>query len=155
MKKSAKISKCGRYRFHLSRVWDDSLPLVVFIMLNPSTADANQDDATIRRCTSFARSWGYGGIQVVNLFAYRSREPRSLLTAARPIGPGNGRWILTVAQSASLVVCAWGTRGGKRGESVIHQLRRHGVVPMCLERTQRGEPKHPLYLKSNLQPIRL
>jgi len=155
MRKSAVISPCGKYRYNLSRVWNPYLPRVVFIMLNPSTADATHDDATIRRCISYARGWGYGSLHVVNLFAYRSREPRDLLTTLRPIGRGNTQWILKCAQSASLVICAWGTRGGDRGISVLRKLEQRGIKPMCLGKTKRGEPKHPLYLNKDLLPIPL
>ena len=71
IRRNAELSACGKYRYRLSRIWDDKKPLVLFIMLNPSTADAEQDDPTIRRCIAFAKNWGYGGFMAGNLFAFR------------------------------------------------------------------------------------
>src|SRR5262245_19133112 len=92
--KEALISPCGLYRYWLTRTWDNSLRRVCWVMLNPSTADAEQDDPTIRRCVGFARSWGAGGIIVVNLFAFRASDPKALLRAADPVGPDNDGHIL-------------------------------------------------------------
>lgn len=86
MIKSAIISECGKYRYSLSRIWDENKANVLFIMLNPSTADGDVDDPTIRRCIGFAKSWGYGGIYVGNLFAYRATDPKELLKVENPIG---------------------------------------------------------------------
>lgn len=92
---TAGISECGTYRYWLCREWSPGLDSLVWLMLNPSTADATQDDPTIRRCMGFARRWGYGGITVVNLYAYRATNPRDLLTAADPVGPENDRYCPT------------------------------------------------------------
>ena len=155
MRKSAEISACGKYRYHLRRVWDLDLPRVAFIMLNPSTADDKEDDPTIRRCIAFARAWGYGGLDVVNLFAYRATDPRELKKASSPIGPDNDGNLLAVARHADKVICAWGAHGDLFGRSwrVIEKLRKEGISPLCLEKTKKGLPKHPLYLKADLMPI--
>ncbi len=87
----------GAYRYSLWREWDSRRPIVAFVMLNPSTADAAKDDPTIRRCASFARSWGYGSLEVVNLFAYRASEPKRLRQTPDPIGPANDDYLVDAA----------------------------------------------------------
>lgn len=89
MKKGAIISDCQQYRYALWRIWDETKPFVMFIMLNPSKADAETDDNTVRRCIGFAKSWGYGGIYICNLFAYRSTDPKVLLKVDNPFGDQN------------------------------------------------------------------
>lgn len=143
------ISPCGRYRYHLWRVWDECLPCLCLVMQNPSTADATDDDATIRKCVGFARRGGYGGISVRNVFAYRATDERELLTVADPFGPDNEAHLLAVRDVSMLtrLVVAWGNRfGGKR---LAHHYTRAAVTlslssPYCLGTTKSGEPKHPL-----------
>lgn len=139
----AAISRCGIYRYALWRRWSEAPP-VLFVMLNPSTADASQDDPTIRRCISFAQRWGHGGILVGNLFALRSPDPRQLRTASDPIGPQNERWLRRLSQQSAVVVGAWGNHGTllNRGEAVA--ARFPGML--CLGLTQQGQPRHPLYV---------
>ena len=150
MSSGADISTCGRYRFSLFRSWGDGLPCA-FVMLNPSTADASEDDPTIRRCIGFAKSWGYGGIEVVNLYAYRATNPKDLWKTASPIGPGNDDHIREAAQSCDRVVLAWGAHGAKygRGQRVEDLVRECGKDVVTLGRTKSGEPKHPLYLRAD------
>lgn len=159
----ATISPCGRYRYDLWRVWDELLPYAAFIMLNPSTADAAADDPTIRRCVGFARAWGYGGIVVTNLFAWRATDPRELRMARDPIGPDNDKAILRWATYArsGVVVCAWGAEAATGKRPLLRQqpahvmllLRRAGVTPHHLGLTQAGHPRHPLYLPASLTPV--
>lgn len=155
MRKSAEISPCGKYRYHLQRIWEVGAPRVAFVMLNPSTADATEDDPTIRRCIGYAKAWGYGGLDVVNLYAYRATDPAELKRVSSPIGPDNDETLLAVVRQADKVICAWGGHGGRRGEIVLRKLRQSGISPMCLETTKKGEPKHPLYLKADLNPVPL
>src|SRR5690606_26308046 len=110
--KSAKISDCQKYRYELRRVWDDKKPLVLFIGLNPSTADADSDDNTSRVCVNYAKRWGYGGVLLGNLFAFRSTDSSALYTAADPVGPDNDSWIKKLQAEAEIVVCAWSAAGG-------------------------------------------
>lgn len=148
MKKSAIISECGEYRYTLERAWDESLPPVAFVMLNPSTADATEDDPTIRRCIGFARSWGYGGIVIVNLFAIRGADPTIIRMHSAPVGPENDKHILSAASRAAEIVCAWGAWGGhlSRDAAVCRMLA--GRKKVSLKRTKDGSPGHPLYIKS-------
>jgi hypothetical protein len=141
---SADFSECGRYRYSLTRTWNFAEPTVVFIGLNPSTADATTDDPTIRRCLRFARDWHFGGLIVVNLFAYRSAEPRVLKEVDEPIGSRNDAVIRAHCESAQCIVAAWGIYGSllSREEQVLQFLRR----PYCLGVTKGGYPRHPLYL---------
>ena len=141
----------GRYRYLLWRSWDPSRPRVAFIMLNPSTADAMRDDPTIRRCLGFARSWGFGSLEVANLFAYRATHPSLLSAVADPVGPENDRYLLGVGQRGQLVVAAWGNVGSlmNRAQTVSGLLT---CLLYCLGTTTRGQPRHPLYLRRHAIP---
>src|SRR3989442_436141 len=108
MERSAHFSKCRRYRYALWRTWDPREPSVLFIGLNPSTADANEDDATVTRCTGFAQAWGYGQLVIANLFAYRTPRPEILRSTAHAIGRANNSWLLRLASESDLRVAAWG-----------------------------------------------
>jgi hypothetical protein len=144
LRSSAKFSDCGHYRYSLIRIWDRSRPTILFIGLNPSTADAEKNDPTIRRCLGFAQEWNYGGLVVCNLFAYRSTDPRALRIVDDPIGPDNDAAIRQACGFAERIVVAWGIHGrlGGRNDEVLPMLRR----PYCLGVTFGGSPKHPLYL---------
>jgi hypothetical protein len=136
------------YRYLLTRVWDSSRPRMVWLMLNPSTADAMADDPTIRRCIGFARREQAGGIAVVNLFALRSTNPDALRTHPDPVGPLNDVFVRQAVAGARLVVCAWGAGGvlRDRATTVTRRLTRVGARPHCLGVTSTGQPRHPLYL---------
>lgn len=146
---TAEISPCGLYRYRLTRTWGNAAPLL-FVMLNPSTADASDDDPTIRRCIGFARREGAGGIVVANLFAFRSTDPTALEIAPDPIGPDNARWIETcVRETSGPIVAAWGASVPKRLDLLVH-MRIVALLPLdrlrCLGWTASGAPRHPLYL---------
>lgn len=151
IKRSADFSPCRTWRYTLIREWGP-LPRVVFILLNPSTADEKQDDPTNRRGIDFAKRWGYGSVVFVNLFAIRSPNPATIKEVEDPIGPQNDCYIDREVRRADLVVCAWGCHGsyGSRNDRVMENLR----VPVhCLGVTKDGHPKHPLYLKATTEPI--
>lgn len=151
MKKSAYISSDGKYRYVLRREWGfDVKNHVAFVMLNPSTADARIDDPTIRRCIGFAQSWGYDGLSVVNLFAYRATNPKNLMRAADPIGPDNDEWIRDITLRSKITVAAWGTKGNFLGRD--QSCGKFLPFLYCLELTKDGFPKHPLYVKSMRRP---
>ncbi len=157
--RSAVLSPCGRYRYSLLRSWDESLPRVGWVMLNPSTADASVDDATILKCVRFARSWGYGSMVVVNLFAYRAREPNFMKLAIDPVGPENESSYFAELGVCREVVLAWGNEGSFRGRSSAVMKTLLGSVLAdrlrVLGLTASGEPRHPLYLSGSLAPERL
>jgi len=140
------------YRYRLTRTWNQEWPPVTWIMLNPSTASATTDDATIRRCTTFARTWNGGGITVVNLFAYRATNPSALQLAADPVGDLNDRYIIQAAQCAAVTVAAWGAHGALsgRGGAVARMLLAAGVQLSCLGTTRDGHPRHPLYVPGSV-----
>jgi hypothetical protein len=142
------------YRYQLWRVWDETLPRVLFVMLNPSTADAERDDPTIRRCVAYAKAWGHGGLEVVNLFALRSTSPKLIYTHASPVGKDNDPYILESAYRAGIIVAAWGTHGEHRARDrhVGALLSLHGFKLHSLKITAKGLPQHPLYLRSDLTP---
>ncbi|WP_027947183.1 DUF1643 domain-containing protein [Amycolatopsis taiwanensis] len=151
VQKSAVISPCGTYRYELTRRWSDGPP-VGWVMLNPSTADANLDDPTIRRCIAFAKAWGYGGIVVRNLYALRATDPRELDRHSEPIGPDNDAHLARCV-GEPLTIVAWGARGGDRGREVLGLLASRGVRPHLLATTGDGQPRHPLYLRADLLPV--
>ncbi|MCG2582899.1 DUF1643 domain-containing protein [Massilia sp. TS11] len=150
MKTSAVLSRCGTYRYALRRVWDPARPLVLFVCLNPSTADACNEDQTSRVCINYAKRWGFGGLLIANLFAFRSTDPAGLRSAADPVGPRNNYWIRRLQREAALTVCAWSDLGALRGRDaeVLPWLQ----APHCLERLRSGRPGHPLYKKADLLP---
>ena len=141
---SASFSRCKKYRYTLSRTWDSKLPKIMFVGLNPSTADAEVDDPTVRRCVRFARDWGFGGLVLTNLFAFRSTDPKRLKAVADPVGPKNDLAIRKACESVDCVVVAWGVHGtlSDRDREVLAMLE----SPNCLGVTNSGAPRHPLYL---------
>lgn len=189
--KGANISPCGKYRYRLWREWrgsdgrhwdmfteDDDSPVLdgaghqwgepkscVFVMLNPSTADANEDDPTIRRCVGYAKAWGYDRLEVVNLFAWRATDPSEVLAmgggAVDPVGVLNQDAIQHALNDADMVVCAWGAHGGHldQDETVLGWIESYldindmEVPIMALKRTKDGFPSHPLYLRADAVPF--
>jgi hypothetical protein len=173
MIRSAYISKCGLYRYTLSRDWDQDLPCVYWIMLNPSTADATKDDPTIRRCINYSKDWGFGGAAILNLFAYRATQVKDLEKAYRDgvdiVGPENENQLKAVASIVNpkeskdkrgnimikkkndIAIAAWGNHGalGNRSQEVLgifEEIR-------CLRLTKSKQPSHPLYLPKILTPM--
>ena len=144
----------GEYRYNLWREWDGpgatmlKTSWCVFIMLNPSMADGQLDDPTIRKCVRFARLWKYQKLVVVNLFAGRATKPADLFKMANPIGSHNAHHIReTLDNEAGVVVCAWGMHGGfmDQDKAVMRLLDEAGVTPYALGLTKDGFPRHPLY----------
>lgn len=152
--KGANFSPCGKYRYLLWRTWSPG-PVLLWVMLNPSTADAEVLDPTVCRCVDFARRWGYGGIQVVNLFAYRSTDPKHLLEVQDPVGPANDQAIEIATGFCDKVIAAWGVTGRlkRRDISVRKLIRNAGKDLYCMKLTRRQDPAHPLYLPGSLEPV--
>ena len=151
----AVFDRTGRYRYRLWRRWAPGRQ-VLFVMLNPSTADETTNDPTIRRCAGFARSWGFASLAVVNLFALRATDPARLRAARDPVGCDNDRHIAAAAAAAHAVVVAWGMHGDlhARDRDVLALLAQHR--PRCLGLTRDGHPRHPLYLpaRTRSRPFR-
>jgi hypothetical protein len=153
VKNTASLSRCRRYRFALWRTWDATRPYVMFIGLNPSTADETTDDPTLVRCMNFARGWGYGGVCMANLFAWRATDPAAMKLAADPVGRRNNHWLKTLAGDAGLVVAAWGNDGVflDRAAEVTAML----PALHCLKMNRSGQPAHPLYQPASRVPVPL
>jgi hypothetical protein len=151
--KAAVISDCGAYRYVLRRGCVHGSGYANFIMLNPSVADAYNDDPTIRRCISYGRNWGYADIIVTNLFALRSTDPRALKSHPDPIGPDNDRYIIEAAKGACEVICAWGAEPMAEGRApvILGMLRNLGIIPRVLGFTKSGQPLHPLFKPGHLE----
>ena len=154
---AAEISECGKYRYLLSRAAEVDKPehgTAVFIMLNPSTADAIHDDATIRRCRAFAKRWGCNGILVANLYAFRATNPAQLSAANDPVGPDNRQWLERAALEHYNVICAWGADAkAERVRDVVEIFEGMGTRLWCLGTTKNGSPRHPLYVRGDQMPV--
>lgn len=152
MEAGAIFDETHAYRYLLWRRWQASGSTVAFILLNPSTADAQHNDPTIRRCLQFAIDWGFGSMEVVNLFAYRTPHPSHLKAARQPVGPETDRYLLQSVTKASQIIVGWGNWGTllDRDQTVLALLQ---SMPLCCLGTNRsGQPRHPLYTKRDLQP---
>ncbi|MBP2623208.1 DUF1643 domain-containing protein [Streptococcus oricebi] len=148
MEKGAILSEDRKYRYVLWREWDASLPKLMFVGLNPSTADENEDDPTIKKCIAFAEKWGYGGFYMTNLFAYRSTDPAQLRSVENPVGDENDDYIKKYADLSDKVVACWGNDGTYLGRS--EQVKNSLKTLFCLKVNQSGQPCHPLYLKADI-----
>ncbi len=152
---AAQISDCGTFRYTLTRVWNCEQPKCVFVMLNPSTADGAQDDQTIRKCVKFAQGWGYGRLDVVNLFALRATDPKEVFKryyeSGDPVGPNNDRAIIDTVAGAALVVAAWGAKPMLLRQQEVLELL--ADVPLhYLKLSKDGYPAHPLYQLDSTKP---
>ena len=146
-KSHAIFSDCRKYRYVLWRTWDSSKEYVLFIGLNPSTADELTDDHTITRCISFAKDWNFGALCMVNLFAFRATKPKDMKKASDPVGQDNDYWITNTALRSGQVVAAWGADGSFKGRDKRVRELLGGMY--CLGLTKDGHPKHPLYQKKD------
>lgn len=154
MMRGAVVSHCGQYRYELIRGWDNTRPMLVVVMLNPSTADAADDDPTVRVLTRVASAWGHGGLMIVNLHAYRTSRPAELWAArGRGIGTlGRGNWITVraaldyAAATSRRALVAWGADGNRLGlaSTVVADAGRRGVALVCLGTNADGSPRHPM-----------
>lgn len=158
----AVLSDCGRYRYELARelgegVLADRAGTCLFVMLNPSTADASEDDPTIRRCIGFAERWGFERLTVGNLFALRSTDPKELLGADDPVGPDNDQHLGELMAEADLIIAAWGASTRQvtahREAQFIKACRLFGFSLSCLGLTKERLPRHPLYLKGDAERL--
>lgn len=146
----AEFSSDRKYRYALWRVWDRSKPLVMFIGLNPSTANAILNDPTITRVTNFARDWGYGGFYMMNLFGIVSSKPEILLTDPDPLGD-NDQWLEIIAAKCERIVFAWGVF--KQARTRAEEVKKRFPGAYCLKKTKEGHPWHPLYVSAATKPI--
>lgn len=151
---SATFSIDGQYRYLLSRIWDRSKGSVCFVMLNPSKANATDSDKTIDRCISFAKSWDYGSIEVVNLFAFVSTDPQLIYSCPYPVGPENDYFLDLALKNNKEVILGWGNIGNHNDRAVLFLNKFKNFNFKCLKKNQDGSPAHPLYLPSNLKPQR-
>ncbi len=153
-RRSAVISPCGKFRYTLTRTWNESAGIVNWCMCNPSDADAFIDDPTVRKDIAFTRMWGFGGMVITNGHAYRSPNPKMLPLQPDPVGPENDEHILREAARASIIVVAWGVNGALNGRDrrVMELLRPTGTPIFCLRTTKDGHPEHPLYIPYS-QPL--
>lgn len=158
MKKSAKISDCGQYRYTLRRNWqgeNEKTSSVAFVMLNPSTADHEIDDKTVTRCINFAKANGFNDMLVVNLFALRATDPSALISHGDPVGKENAAYLDHAVKNYGVVILAWGAEpiAHDEGEAFLSKYEEHIDRFKCLGRNKGGSPKHPLYLDKKSQLV--
>lgn len=150
----ALYSDCGAYRYRLSRDWTQG-PRLAFILLNPSTASELRNDPTVARCEGRARRGGFGGFDVLNLFAFRATRPEDLRAAADPVGAANAETVLEAAVNANTVICGWGLHGAHLGQGAAMRglLAARGIRLWHLGLTRDLHPRHPLYVANAVQPL--
>lgn len=150
-KSYAAFSRCERYRYWLAREWDETKPCVVFVGLNPSKADESVDDPTIRRILGFAHAWACGSLLMLNAFAFRSTDPKGLLSVDDPIGPDNDSILTACFAQADRLVLGWGAHGEirRRGGFVASMALSGHARPESFGLTKNGHPLHPLYLPAD------
>jgi len=157
--RSAVFSPCRKWRYHLQHIWDKSEPNLIWMMLNPSTADEVKNDPTVERCEQRARMWGFGGVEVYNIFSYRATDPSNMKAQADPIGPDNDDWMIKFAKKShqTTAIIGWGEHGKHigRGEEVLGIIARHKGQVHALKVNASGHPKHPLYIgyKQKAEPF--
>lgn len=147
----AEFSDDRKYRYALWRVWDKSKPLVMFIGLNPSTANEIDPDPTITRVKTFAEDWGYGGFYMMNLFGIISSTPKILLSDPDPLGE-NDKWLWKIAGQCERIVFAWGVF--KQARARAEEMKKRFPSAYCLKKTKEGHPWHPLYVAKSTKPIK-
>lgn len=151
--RSAILSPCGRYRYSLTRQWRAAGQTALWVMLNPSTADATHDDNTIRAITRITQAWGYRGFMVGNVYALRSRNPAALWAVDDPVGPDNARHLHDMAVSAHRIIAAWGAHADRAdADPIADMLAIYGDV-WCLGLNKNGSPKHPLFLRTDTERV--
>ncbi len=148
---TAVISDCGRYRYQLTREWSQGKSTVLWLMLNPSTADAMVDDRTIGRCIEFSKRFGVDRLAVCNLYAFRATKPASMWKAEKAgvdiVGPENDSHIMN--ESPDLIVCGWGGNAKPDRVARVFELLDGSAPIYCLHKNDDGSPKHPLYIKGD------
>lgn len=153
----AGISSDEKYRWWLFRCWSVRLPLIIWIMMNPSTADHTKNDPTILKVIRYSKRWGHGAVLVLNIHAFRTSRPENLPQKLRAaVGRSNDWWIKTIFRFAARkdipVICAWGVKHKERGCQVRALADEAGLPLMCLELSLNDEPKHPRFLSESLHP---
>ena len=146
----AKFSECGKHRLMLWRIWDDEKPKVMFIGLNPSTANALNDDPTIRRVKSMAKSWGFGGVYMMNLFTFISTDPKKLNIKYGNV-PESESCLIEASNKCTKIIFAWGNFDVFGRDLEIKKMYTYAEA---LHINKNGSPKHPLYVRSNIVPIK-
>jgi len=156
MELNAIFSLDRRYRYLLTREWDKSLQRVTYIMLNPSTASENTEDQTSKQCLFFAKKFGFGSLEVVNLYSLISTDPKGLKTLMiDPIGEETDKYILQSALNADRVIIAWGEKYffNRRNKVVIEMLKNQGIELFCLKKAKSGHPRHPSRLEHEINEL--
>ena len=149
--KGAEFSECRRYRYALWRTWDPESPRrIMFVGLNPSTADEIVDDPTIRRCINFSKAWGYGGMFMLNAYGFRATDPKVMQATEEPVGSGNDAAFRKYRDQVQMIIAAWGVHCDPQREQRIFRILECPVH--CLGTSKHGRPRHPLYMRSAVEP---
>lgn len=145
------FSECKKYRYVLWRIWDKSKPYIMFIGLNPSTANEHKNDPTLTRVIRFANDWGYGGVYMMNLFSFVTAYPKELQFDEDSV-ERNNRWLKVISVKCDRIIFAWGSfkEAEQRAKYILERFK-----GFALEINQDGSPKHPLYVKCNVESIKM
>lgn len=155
LEQSATISEDQQYRYSLARKVSDGERILLFVGLNPSTADAKLDDPTIRRCVGFAKLWGFSWLLMGNVYAFRSTDPKKLQTVENPVGSRNRNELDKMMAVSELVIAAWGNNSLTAEAKEIADWIVKQDKTKCLGQNKNGTPKHPLYLRASTEPRKL
>lgn len=155
IKSTVSFSECRKYRYYLRREWNGNGPEITWIMLNPSTADETVDDPTVAKCQRLSRKWGFGSLCVLNLFALRSTDPKALYKDPDPVGPDNDKWIRAISEVSDRIVVAWGVHSKLQDREKVVRDILSGLELWALKITKDGHPHHPLYIREDIEPVRI
>ncbi|WP_153976914.1 DUF1643 domain-containing protein [Paenibacillus xylanilyticus] len=157
MKMDAVFDPTKKYRYLLSREWDASLPRLLYVMLNPSTASHEEEDQTSKQCLYFAKKFGFGSLEIVNLYAIISTDPNQLKFVHDPIGDENDKFILEAASRATTIIVSWGEKHfiNQRHNKVARLLTSKGHQLHCLGIAKSGHPRHPSRMSHSIESLTL
>ena len=156
IKRNAIFDKTKKYRYLLSREWDNKLPKLLFIMLNPSEGNEIIDDKTIKRCIYFAKKFNFGSFEIVNLYSLISKSPKVLRnTKLDPIGIETDKYILKAAKKSNKIIVAWGNKHyiNNRNNDIKNLLLNNGFKLYCLKKTVKGNPYHPSRIENDIKEL--
>ena len=157
MIRTASLSRDRRHRYRLTRRWTDGQS-IAWIMLNPSSADALHDDPTLRRCIAFSHAWGYAALTVVNLYTLRTAHPAELARATNPNRTRSNTHLRAAIRESDATIAAWGNLPASLAHATLRANFVGTLLPanaLCLGLTQRGHPRHPLYVPGHTEPVSL
>eukprot|EP01084_Bolivina_argentea_P270830 460612_1 len=151
IERGAIFSQDSQYRYALHRIWDDSKKKVMFIGFNPSTADGQIDDATVKKLIKYCKLWDYGGLYICNLFAFVAKNPLDIDECEHPIGSSNDYYLQKYSVKSDKIIVMWGRQGAFYNNRIQNVLKIFTMRIYCFKLTKNKQPYQPLYLPLNTQ----